>query len=231
MNNMKIITSLLIFLSLGCKGNDTHSENLEKTNGVQNVNASLNKEIDTTNIKRTVIKPINEVNNIVPDTTINKKLFLSNDKSLCKLYTDCKSIATIDKIRESPVVLFTNQSKTEYLIAYQYEGSIKNAFDCFEIGYLKNEQNLNKVNNYKTLEENFITETNIGLGISLEKLKSIKGVNYEKTEKENIIILTYRNADFETSSFLKRYNMPSYFMEFTLKENKVEKIKFGFDYP
>ncbi len=231
MNNMKIITSLLIFLLLGCKGNDTHSENLEEINGVQNINASLNKEIDTTNIKRAVIKPIKEVNNIVPDTTINKKLFLSNDKSLCEFYADCKSIATIDRIRESPVVLFTNQSKTEYLIAYQYEGGIKNAFDCFEIGYLKNEQNLNKVNNYKTSEENFITETSIGLGTSLEKLKSIKGANYEETEKENIIILTYRKADFETSSFLKRYNMPSYFMEFTLKENKIEKIKFGFDYP
>lgn len=231
MNNMKIITSLLIFLLLGCKGNDTHSDNLEEINGVQNINASLNKEIDTTTIKRAVIKPIKEVNNIVPDTTINKKLFLSNDKSLCEFYVDCKSIATIDRIRESPVVLFTNQSKTEYLIAYQYEGGIKNAFDCFEIGYLKNEQNLNKVNNYKTSEENFITETSIGLGTSLEKLKSIKGTNYEETEKENIIILTYRKADFETSSFLKRYNMPSYFMEFTLKENKIEKIKFGFDYP
>jgi hypothetical protein len=228
---MKIITSLLIFLSLGCKGNHRHSENLEKTDGLQNVNASINKEIDTTNLKRTVIKPKNEVNNIVPDTTINNKMFLSNEKSLCRLYADCKSVVTIDKIRESPVVLFTNQSKTEYLIAYQYEGGIKNAFDCFEIGYLKNEQSFYKVNIYKTLEENFVTETNIGLGTSLEKLKSIKGTNYEKTEKENLIILTYRNADFETSSFLKRYNMPSYFMEFTLKENRIEKIKFGFDYP
>jgi hypothetical protein len=227
MNNMKVIIALLIFLTLSCKEDKKHFENLKKINGEQ----SVNKDLDTTINNKTVINSIKEVNEIVPDTTINEKLFLSNDKSLCKFYIDCKSVATIDKIRESPVVIFTNKSKTEYLIAYQYEGGIKNAFDCFEISYVKNEKELSNVNNYSTLENNFRTETDISLGISLEELKVIKGSNYEKEEKGNLTILTYRNNDYEVSSFLKRYNMPGYFMEFTLKDNKAEKIKFGFDYP
>jgi hypothetical protein len=82
-----------------------------------------------------------------------------------------------------------------------------------------------------TSEENFRTETDIKLGITFEKLKSLKGINYEKAEKENQTILTYSNTDFDTSSFLKRYNMPSYFMEFTLEDNKIVRIRFGFDYP
>lgn len=231
MNNMKVIIVLLIFLTLGCKGDKKHSEILKKIKREQSIITNLDKRLDTTLNKKMVINSIKEISQIVPDTTINRKLLLSNDKSLYKFYIDYKSIVTIDKIRESPVVVFTNKSKTEYLIAYQYEGGIKNDFDCFEISYLKNEQELNNVTNYKTLEENFRTETDISLAMTLENLKSIKGSNYEKKEKENLTILTYRNTDFETSSFLKRYNMPSYFMEFTLKENKIEKIKFGFDYP
>lgn len=220
MNNVKIIIALLIFLTLSCKEDKKHFENLKKISGKQSVNTD-----------KTVINSIKEVSKIIPDTTINGKLFLSNDKSLCKFYIHCKSIATIDKIRESPVVVFTNKSKTEYLIAHQYEGSIKNAFDCFEITYVKNEQELSNTNNYNVLENNFRTETDIKLGITFEELKSIKGANYEKEEKENLTILTYKNTDYETSPFLKRYNMPSYFMEFTLKDNKTEKIKFGFNYP
>lgn len=232
MNNMKaIISSLLIFFALGCKEGKKHSEILKNPKGEQSVNASLHKGQGTIPNKKTVIDSIKDINQIVPDTTINRKLFLSNDKSLCRFYRDCKHISTIDRIRESPVVVFINKSKTEYLIAYQYEGGVENAFDCFEISYSKNEQELKNTDNYKTLEENFRTETDISLGMTFEKLKSIKGSNYEKEEKESQIILTYRNTDFEASSFLKRYNMPSYFMEVTLKENRIEKIKFGFDYP
>jgi len=231
MNNMKIISSLLVILTLGCKENNPDAKIVRQEQIKVKNDSVLTVKVDTTLTKKDKIKVIQELNQIIPDTTINKKLFLSNYETLPRFYSNYKSIATIDRIRESPVVIFASKSKIEYLIAYQYEGSAKNSFDCFEIGYLKSEQNLNKVNAYITSENNFKTETDLSLGLTFEGLESIKGSNYEKTEKGNLTILTYRNTDLETSSFLKRYNMPSYFMEFTLKENKVIKIKFGFDYP
>jgi len=220
MNNFKFFISIIFFSFLSCRENKINNQ--ADSNPIL-IDSELTIKKSLTIIKAKVEKQV------LPDTTVNNKLMLSNDKSLKTFYLN--EVKTLERIRESPVVVFINKDNNEYLIAYQYEGGIKNSYDCFEIGYLKNEQELNKVNNYKTSEESFITETNIGLGTSLEKLKSIKGANYEKTERDNIIILTYRNADFENSSFLKRYNMPSYFMEFTLRENKIEKIKFGFDYP
>jgi hypothetical protein len=227
---MKIISSLLIILTLGCKENNPDSTIVKYEQIKTKSDSVLIVKGDTSLIKKDKTKTI-ELNQIIPDTTINKKLCLSNYKTLPLLYSNDKGIATIDQIRESPVVIFTDKSDIEYLIAYQYEGSTKNSFDCFEIGYLENELNLKKVTVYTTSENNFKTETDLCLGLTLEKLESIKGSNYQKKEKESQTILTYRNTDFENSAFLKHYNMPSYFMEFTLKENKVIKIKFGFDYP
>ncbi len=231
MNNMKIISSLIVILTLGCKEYNPNVEILSQKQIKTTNHSVLIKELDTTLIKKNKIKSIQELIQIIPDTTINKKLCLSNYNSLPLFYSNYKNITTIDRIRESPVVIFASKSKIEYLIAYQYEGSTKNSFDCFEIGYLKNEQNLNKVNIYTTSEDNFKTESDLCLGLTFEELGSIKGSDYEKKEKESETILTYRNTNFENSAFLKHYNMPSYFMEFTLKENKVIKIKFGFDYP
>ena len=228
---MNVLISLLMFFTIGCKNNKEQSEILKKSKEKYQKDVNLVEKQYSVFNKDKGSKSIKEVNYIVPDSTINRKLFLSNYNSLQNFYSDYENITTIDRIRESPVVIFMNKSKAEYLIAYQYEGVTKNAFDCFEIGFLNNEQSLNNITILTTSEENFRTETDLRLGMTLEKLKSIKGSNYEKQEKESQTILTYRNTDFKTSSFLKRYNMPSYFMEFTLKENKIIKIKFGFDYP
>ncbi|MCX8481042.1 MAG: hypothetical protein ORN58_03895, partial [Sediminibacterium sp.] len=174
----------------------------------------------------------NKLNQIIPDTTVNMKLKLSNLLSLQQFFSGYKDDQNlIIGLRESPIAIFFNKSKLEYLFAYQYEGSSKNTFDCFEIGYLKNESRLNNVNYYNTSIDSFLTESNLGLGITLDKLESIKGTNYIKTNYADLTKIIYRNSDFDNTAFLKRYSMPSYFMEFTLKENKVIMLKYGFDYP
>lgn len=220
MNNIKqIINSLLILLTLGCKDHKD-SEVLKRDSHQESISSHNTKN-----------NSVQETNQVVPDTTVNKKLLLSNDTSLQKFYTGNENIIAINEIRESPVIIFINKSKDEYLIAYQYEGSTKYAFECFEIGYFNDEKNLSKVKTYTISEENFGTETGIKLGMTSEELQSIKGNNFQKSKTDDKTIITYRNSDFETSSFLKYHNMPSYFMEFTLKQDKIVKIKFGFDYP
>lgn len=226
---MKIHICLLIFLVIGCKNNN-FSESLQEIKSKKNINDSLDKIFDTSLAKNSLVSKY-EASNIIPDTSINKKLFLSDFQSLSNFYSTTKNIVTIERVRESPVVIFSNKNNKEYLIAYQYEGGMKNSFDCYEIGYLLNERELEKETFYNTSEDSFKTESNIYLGLPLENLISIKGASFKKNVVGTKTILTYRNCDFENSDFLQRYNMPSYFMEFTMQENRIIKIKFGFDYP
>jgi len=231
MNNKIIKYSLLILLFLGCKKSEPHSKIARQLNLKSNIDNTGFVKRDTVSNKVSKVKLNQELNQIIPDTTINNKLFLANYETLPRFYLDYKNIFTIDRIRESPVVVFCDKSKTEYLITYQYEGSTKNSFDCFEIGYLNNDKTLNKINLFNTEEVEFKTESNIGLGITLKELVAKKGSKYQIKNNEKEVILIYRNTYYKNSSFLKRYNMPSYFMEFILKDDKVIKIKFGFDYP
>lgn len=158
-----------------------------------------------------------------PDSTINDILILNNKESSTKFYPKISSEKLIDSIRESPVLGFNNEIEKEYLLLYQHEGGVRNEFSCFEIGYI-NELEINiTTTDYKYFE----TESGLKLGLSLDELIKIKGNTYYK-EGNKII---YRIDDYPNSNFLKRYNMPTYFLECTLQNGKVNKIKFGFDYP
>lgn len=63
--------------------------------------------------------------------------------------------------------------------------------------------------------------------MSLKELEKIKGSSY--VQDGNKII--YQLTDFYNSSFLIKYNMPSYFLECIIKNEKIIRIKYGFDYP
>jgi len=82
----------------------------------------------------------------------------------------------------------------------------------------------------KTKYDNFMTESGLKLGITLEEITNLKGSDFkvEKKPNEEIIRYTIDNPD---DPKIKQYEMPPYFMEFYLKDNKVYKIIFGFEYP
>ena len=187
------------------------------------VNDSLERE-PTLNVKHQ-----ENVKDVFPDTTINGKLQLETTISSKTFYPTIDGVKLIERVRSSPVALFTNQLGDEYLMAYQYEGGTKNAFSCFEIGYSKD---FASENPNKTLAKIFKTESNLGLGMALKDLEAIKGKAYLKKNIDgNTILITYRINNMESSPFLKRYNMPGYFLECTLKNDRITKVFFGFDYP
>ena len=164
-----------------------------------------------------------------PDSSINERLFLEDYESSLKFFPDKKKQKIHDFIRFSPVMIFSNKLKEEYLIAYQYEGVTEYAFSCFEIGYFEEDKRLNKklvVNSEETI---FKTESGLGLGSTLEEVTDAKGKNFKAKRKGNDMILTYHLN--KKHPFVKRYYMPGYFMEFRLRENKVRQITFGFEYP
>jgi len=166
-----------------------------------------------------------------PDTTINKKLVLENHLSSKNFYARIDTVNLLERLRTSPVAVFSNASNSEYLLAYQYEGTTNHSFSCFEIGYM---QDLEKVDVRKinlSIEKSFKTESGLALGISLADVVKLKGVYYKKVTNRNDVLLTYRINDLATSPFLMKYNMPGYFMEIKIKGDEVVKILFGFDYP
>lgn len=230
MNNKMIITTLLVLLAFGCKDkSETHTNVIKSVKA--NVDTVLISKPDSTEAANKKIKIVEEFKEVVPDSTINKILFLENSESLKQFYSKDKTISTIEKLRESPIAIFSNTNKLQYLLVYHYEGNPKDQFSCFEIGYFENDKKLIQNSSYNADDKIFETESKLSLGISLEKLIEIKGDGYVTKKDKDKLIVIYRIDNYDKSPFLKRYNMPGYFMEFTLKDNMVEKILFGFDYP
>lgn len=203
MGNKKMIIICSVLFLAGCQSASKQTDNGE------------NKSITTdTNTNKVLF---------VPDTVVNDKLILDNYHSLEIFYSDTTELKLIEFVRESPVIAFCNASKTEYLLAYQYEGNTKNSFSCFEIGsYDEKIKDYTLLNNYSE----FKTESGLRLDLKLEEIEKIKGTAYEKRGNE----IRYQIND-TSSTFLRSHNMPAYFLECEFSQDKVTKIKFGFDYP
>lgn len=220
---MGTIFCTLLILLLNCETNNKTGiiQNQGKSDSTKNISVPGY----TTKYK---LHSHNIVPNFVPDTTINQKLYLEDYKSFHNFYSGNDTILTFEEIRESPVAIFRNISNTQYLLAYQYEGGSRYAFDCFEIGYFTNDQRLKSKKVYKTEINEFKTESNLYLGMSFKDLIRIKGKNYKTEIHKNKTLIIYRVND---SAFVNRYHMPGYFMKILIIDNKVFKITFGFDYP
>jgi hypothetical protein len=208
-SNFFILLALLCCLVLTSCGRNQSKEN-------NNNITSLNKQSASSN-------NIHKEVSFLPDSTVNNILILHNAESSKLFYPEISSEKFITFLRNSPVLGFTNKKAEEYLLLYQYEGGVKYAFSCFEIGKTKS---INK-DLTATDYEKFKTENGLMLGMSLNDLERIKGKSYTK-EKNKII---YQIIDHADSDFLKSYNMPAYFLECILEDNKIVKIKYGFDYP
>ncbi|MDF2833919.1 MAG: hypothetical protein K0Q82_3025 [Chryseobacterium indoltheticum] len=165
-----------------------------------------------------------------PEISINKILKLEDYLSFERFYPQYNTLKVEYRMRETPAILFSNNSEKEYLITYQYEGDTKNNFSLFEIGYLKDDTKLKNYVVNKTKYDNFKTESGLKLGMTLEEITNLKGSDFkvEKKSNEEIIRYTIDNPD---DPKIKQYEMPPYFMEFYLKDKKVYKIIFGFEYP
>ena len=187
-------------------------------NGVQTKEVNNDKVV----LKQQDEKPVQEAT-FLPDSTVNEILVLSRSESAEIFYSNISSEQYITHLRESPVIGFSNKDNSEYLLLYQYEGGVRNEFNCFEIGYANDLEKEFTALDYGR----FKTESGLALGMTLKELENIKGSSY--TQDGNKV--AYQLADYPNSSFLRSHNMPAYFLECTLKDDRVIRIKYGFDYP
>lgn len=212
--NKKLISIIIIGYILGCHNTSTSNVLVDNVDSIP-----IKKYTDSvsgTNFNK-------QEAFCFPDTSVNLKIFLENNKSI---FTKGE-ITLIDYVRENYVAIFLNKSKTEYLLAYQYEGGIENSFSCFEIGFLKDDSILKSKQSIILNEGNFYSESGLRLGMSRDSLISVKGQNYYLDKKDSSF--TYRLE--MNNSFVMRYNSPGYFIKASFKNNKVNRLTFGFDYP
>ena len=177
---------------------------------------------DKIDFKLQDVKPIKEPT-FLPDSTVNNILVLGRSESAESFYPYISYEQYITHLRESPVIGFSNKDNSEYLLLYQYEGGVRNSFGCFEIGYTNDLQK--KVTDIDY--DKFRTESGLMLGITINELKSIKGSSYTQDGDK----VVYQLTDYSNSSFLRRHNMPSFFIECTLRDDRIIRIKYGFNYP
>ena len=164
-----------------------------------------------------------------PDTTINGKLVLENPESVKAFYV-APGVPAIceNRIRPYPFSLFLNKEGTQYLFAYCYEGSLKNQYSAFEIGYADDIAPLEGIK-YVTVQDSlFASETGIALGMDIKDLKNSKGMNCQ-TKEESGTWLFYR-LDAQ-SEFCRKYGMPDYVLKVRVKDGRINRIWFGFEYP
>ena len=94
--------------------------------------------------EKLIVKDILNINNnistktsFLPDSTVNLILILNNVRSLNQFIPNTNKIKLTEYLRQSPVIVFLNKNKDEFLLAYQFEGSTKNNFFFFEFGFVK----------------------------------------------------------------------------------------------
>ena len=188
---------------------------------------SENQKVETQEKQHPSILVGSDVNRleVQPDTLIQGFLALNNYSYSERFNDNLTSKNQVEFLRESPVFIFSSKHKSEYLLAYQYEGATKGEFSCFEIGY---RSDLETTHSSIGVElERFVLESGVQLGLTLEELLKIKGNNYRK-DKDTVV---YAIEDYVGSTFLKQQNSPGYFLKCTFKNDKINTIRFGFEYP
>lgn len=164
----------------------------------------------------------------VPDTIINGKFSLRTPGLLEELKL-ILFVKLIEKVRQSPVAIISNEDQSEYLLLHQFEGDTEDTYSILEIS--KEEPALKNAIQYHSGEQSFQTESGIKLGLSMADIIKAKGSNYELQQSGKDTLMRYAITDYDNSAFLKAYNMPSYFLAIKIKNAKAEHISFGFDYP
>ena len=159
----------------------------------------------------------------IPDTTIGKISLLSPENVDFFL-----GEGIMEKLVDNgtPNYSVISGDSSQRLTVYFHPGSEANAFSEFEVAHVKR---LDK--GEIALPENiFATESGIKLGITHEALISIKGEPHDIFEGD-IVVFKYAIQNLSNSQFLRRYNMPAYFAEYTFEKGLLSKFRFGFEYP
>ncbi len=183
-------------------------------------NDSINLQIEPNSlISKDSQLMVSQLVEFKPDTSIWKYSLLNSDSVDLVL----RQIILDSNLQIS----ILNRDKSQILSLIKHPGSYKNDFSEFHIKY--NVQN--KSNLLIMMNGEFITDNNIKLGISPVELNKIKGKADSISGDSSQFVYLYKIDDFNSSSFLKYYNMPFYYSTYYFTKGKLTEFRFGFEYP
>ena len=230
---------ILIFITIGlssCCGQDKdRNSSCNDTGSTDRVDSTIiTSRLKTIDLKLQQVE-YSIYNTFVPDTSVNNILFLTNSNSTIDMFGDIMSLLQRQD-DDFPNVCFVNSDGKEYLRLTLHPGSSFNQISFIEIGF--SDHLNNTVPKNKSTYKHFFTESGILLGMSEEKVKSIKGYDvYFRTSFDNFKVLTYIIEEpfveqrIFISKFLEIYNTPNYNASYWFKNNKLVKFSYGFAYP
>lgn len=129
---------------------------------------------------------------------------------------------------EFPVTCYLNNNDSSILRMFFYYGDLKNQVSLFEVS----NYNLTFVDStIQKLDINhFVTNSGIMFGTSKQRLIEIKGLPIKTESVDGLSVFHYEVVEPQ-SGFLVRYQMPSYFADYYLSNDRVVKFIFGFGFP
>lgn len=166
---------------------------------------------------------INKVKHFKPDISI-LNISLLDTTNITSVFGDSLMLSLEGKIIKK--TSFLNQEQNEVIEIVFYPGSYLNEFSKFRVFKPKNDVNKPKVD-----IQSFDTESGVKLGIDKKTLISLKGKPTSVKPFRSSEIYEYIIDNYDTSPFLKKYNMPLYRAKYYFENSKLVQFEFGFDYP
>lgn len=158
-----------------------------------------------------------------PDTLIGQISLLSSKNVQSYLGENVMDRLVDNGLPNSSVI---SKDSKQSLKFYFHPGSVKNEFSEFRVNYVDQKGK----DEFVTDEIEFVTESGIKLGITMEEFKAIKGEPDSLTNDETSTF-HYRIDALKNSEFLRLYNMPIYYADYKFKNGYLTEFRFGFEYP
>lgn len=210
--NIKLSIIVLLLSQFSCK--TTTSENAQREmipNPEKYVHDGYGLLPDT-------LRPV-----FYPDTMIGNISLLNKDNVIDYLGSDVMERLVDDGLLETTVL---SKDRRQRLKVIFHPGGSKNKFSEFEISYNdKADEDL-----WIVEDDEFITENNIKLGITVGGLRSIKG-EPDSVINGSTVTFRYEIDQGDRSEFLIKYNMPLYYSDYEFQNGYLIRFKFGFEYP
>lgn len=160
---------------------------------------------------------------ITPDTSVFGVILYDRETSIAQLGSD---FSPKDDGKDMPREHFCNEDRTQTLTAFFHYGGVRNEVSEFEVRAYQ------PTDTARVLRSRaFITNSDIRLGLLFADVTAMKGPCYKTEANQDITIIKYHLDDFLNSSFLQRFNMPSYYAEYEFEEDLLVRFRFGFEYP
>jgi hypothetical protein len=127
---------------------------------------------------------------------------------------------------EEDKVSYLSQDSKEKLTLSFYSGDVKYQFSEFDVSWATghDKEKIIPVSSFKT-------NNGIYLGMTKEEIIRILGNHFILRRTKNNSYLYYEIVDLIHSDFLKKYNMPHYYAKYFLKQDRLVRFQFGFEYP